>query len=1098
MKKIVLPLLLASLTTRAQVSSFPNQSSAAPSLYQQFKQPPAGAAPWVIWYWMHAAVSNEGITADLEAMKEAGIGGAYLMSIKGKTNPPLFTPVAEQLSPLWWDRVLFAMKEADRLGLKLGMHVSDGFALAGGPWITPENSMQKLVWSEKIVHGGKLFSDTLKTPDHYPGYYKDVAILAYPASPGEGVSSQTVKPVVTTSLPATDASFLAIPGNTKTFGSNDSCWIQYAFSAPFTCRSITITSNGTNYQAHRLLVEVSDDGVHFSAAGRLTAPRHGWQDWDAPVTHAIEPVTARYFRFIYSKEGSEPGAEDLDAAKWKPSLKLKEIVLSGASRIHQYEGKTAAVWRISERTAAAQVAAGASVPLQKIISLTGRLNSAGRLIWQVPPGNWCILRIGHTSTGHTNATAGGGMGLECDKFAPEAVTMQFEHWFGEALRKGGPLAAKVLNVLHVDSWECGSQNWSPVFRAAFRKRRGYDLMPYLPVMAGIPVESVQRSEQVLYDVRLTIAELVKDNFYHTLSTLAHQYGCTFVAESVAPTMTSDGMLHYSEVDIPMGEFWLNSPTHDKPNDMLDAISAAHVYGKNIVQAEGFTTLRMAWDEHPAMLKTLQDRNYALGVNRLVYHVFMHNPWTDRAPGMTLDAIGLYFQRNQTWWKPGVAWVDYARRCQALLQLGKPVADVAVFTGGELPRRAVLPDQLVNTLPGIFGAERVAHEQKRLANPGQPLRVIPDGVTHSANMADPDKWINPLHGYAYDSFNEDALLRLAQVRKGRIELPGGASYPLLVLPVKNSRRPGSDILQPAVAKKLAAWKQQGLRIIQTPYKQATFNALGVKRDVVVTENDSAYAEGIAWAHRKGSGFDIYFISNQYDTLRTVQLALRTEGRVPEIWNPVTGDTMVARQWTQQGGYTRLPLRLQPNGSLFIVLQQPAAQQQSRAGFNWPLADTLQQLTKAWAVRFDTSAGRKAEPIVMWMTELQSWSDCPDETIRYYSGTVIYETEFQYQPLAGKAKPVLCLGQVANLAEVSVNGVFCGTAWTAPYQVDISKAIKPGANRLLIKVTNTWANRLIGDHLMPDKARTWTLAPYRLDKKPLLPAGLLGPVLLTAER
>lgn len=201
----------------------------------------------------------------------------------------------------------------------------------------------------------------------------------------------------------------------------------------------------------------------------------------------------------------------------------------------------------------------------------------------------------------------------------------------------------------------------------------------------------------------------------------------------------------------MGEFWLNSPTHDKPNDMLDAISGAHIYGKNIIQAEGFTEVRGTWDEYPGMLKALLDRNYALGINRLFYHVYVHNPWLDRKPGMTLDGIGLFFQRDQTWWDKGAkAFSEYATRCQSLLQYGHPVTDIAVFTGEEVPRRSILPERLVPSLPGIFGAERVESERIRLANEGQPLRVRPVGVTHSANMADPEKWVNPLRGYAYDS------------------------------------------------------------------------------------------------------------------------------------------------------------------------------------------------------------------------------------------------------------------------------------------------------------------------------------------------------------
>ncbi len=203
--------------------------------------------------------------------------------------------------------------------------------------------------------------------------------------------------------------------------------------------------------------------------------------------------------------------------------------------------------------------------------------------------------------------------MECDKFSTEATTLQFNNWFGKFYTETDAAVAKeVIKVFHVDSWECGSQNWSKNFAAEFKKKRGYDLFPYLLVMTGTPVTDAATSEKVLLDVRKTIAELVNDKFYATLKNLAHKKGVQFSAESIAPTFVSDGLLHYKHADIPMGEFWLNSPTHDKPNDMLDAISGAHIYGKNIVQAEAFTTLRSDWSEHPGSLKALGDRAFAVG------------------------------------------------------------------------------------------------------------------------------------------------------------------------------------------------------------------------------------------------------------------------------------------------------------------------------------------------------------------------------------------------------------------------------------------------------------------------------------------------------
>ncbi|TDH27499.1 DNA-binding protein [Segetibacter sp. 3557_3] len=1106
------------------------------SLDQQFKNPGKSASPWVFWYWMNGAVTAEGITADLEAMKQAGIGGAYLMPIKDTLTPPLITPAVRQLSPEWWNMVSHAMKDAKRLGIEIGMHVSDGFALAGGPWITPAMSMQKIVWSTKQVAAGT--NDiVLEQPETIESYYEDIAVYAYPTQEGTVASTRTTKPIITGSKPDSALQQLADPANTRTYNADDKGWIQYAFDRPFTCRTIIIRSRN-NYQVNRMLIEVSDDGINYRSLGRLDPPRHGWQDWDANYTHSIPAVTARFFRFTYDKTGSEPGSEDLDAAKWKPSFKLTGIELSAEPRIHQYEGKNGEVWRVSKRSTDRELPAALCLPLNKIVNLTGKMDKSGRLNWTLPAGKWTILRIGHTSTGHRNDTGGGGKGLECDKFDERAIRTQFNGWYGQVFEKvPADLTAAVLKVFHVDSWECGSQNWSPVFRDAFQKRRGYDLLPYLPVLTGLPIESAAFSEGVLYDVRRTIAELVAENFYVTLAKLAREKGVTFTAESVAPTMVSDGMLHYKHVDIPMGEFWLRSPTHDKPNDMMDAISGAHIYGKNIIQAEAFTELRMSWDEHPGMLKTIADRNYALGINKLVYHVFTHNPWLNRKPGMTLDAIGLYIQRDQTWWKQAKAWVDYAKRCQALLQFGRPAADVAVFSGEEYPLRSVLPDRLVAALPGIFGKGTVEKEQERLANRGEPLRTLPQGVVHSANMADPENWIDPMRGYAYDSYNPDVLLNHTRVTNGRIISTGG-SYGVLVLPGITRLNPNGSVMSVPIANKLLKMLNDGANIIinHSPdmiagakdlpagdqplktiaelmqqagaggknvgkgklfagvFNQADFSAMGIAKDFIATQADTIVT-GLAWTHRFAPGVDIYFISNQDSVSKLVNLSLRVSGRKPEIFDPVSGDIYEAGSWKIANGRTSLPVKLEANGSLFVVFREPVKALSSVNKNNWPQSSVAQVINGSWKVKFDAGLGGPAQQVVF--DQLSDWSKHNDPAIRNYSGTATYHNTFNANISASRTW--LNVGKVANIADVYVNNIFCGTAWTPPFKVDITKALKKGINTVRIDVVNTWANRLMGDHDLPENKRvTQTESPYRLEGKPLLEAGLFGPVQLEISR
>lgn len=1089
-----------------------------------FATPPEQARPWVFWYWMHAAVSKEGITADLESMKNAGIGGAYLMPI-GDTSVKLpFGHPVRQLTPEWWDMVNHAMKEAKRFKLKLAMHFSDGFALGGGPWITPEQSMQKMTWSKRYVLSGSKDPIKLEQPESNEGYYRDVAVFAYPSKSTAAFAGHNIRPTVTTSTGIT-ADFLALPdpGNKQSFKSDSTAWIRYQYPRPFTVRSVRIHIGGNNYQALRLSLESSNDGVHFKKVTRLEPPRHGWQDTDEDYTFSIPAATATYFRFVYDKTGSEPGAEDLDAAKWKPSLKVMGIYLNDEPVINQYEAKNGSIWRVAANTTTLQVPDRDAIPLKTIVDLTDKMEQDGTLNWTPPAGNWAIVRIGHTSTGHVNATGGAAKGLECDKFSQDAIKLQFDHWFAKAFEKTDPEVAKeVLKIFHVDSWECGSQNWSRNFLSEFRQRRGYDLRPWLLVMTGVPLESAATSEKILHDVRTTIAELIQTVFYTTLKKRAHEKGAAFSAESVAPTMVSDGLLHYQSVDIPMGEFWLNSPTHDKPNDMLDAISGAHIYGKNIIQAEAFTTLRMDWSEHPGNIKALGDRNFAMGINKMVLHVFAHNPFLDKKPGVTLDGVGLYFQRDQTWMRPGKAWIDYLARTAALLQLGTPVADIAVFTGEEVPRRSVLPDRLIQTLPGIFGAAEVAYEKERITNEGQPMTTIPSGVSHAANIADPGNYVNTLHGYKYDCFNPHVLLQM-RVEKGRIVTPGGTSYAILVIPGKHAMNPNSRLLSVAVAKKLKELVQNGAtvimdkgfeapvgfnedpamlthilkvlysaknlkgRLIAAPFRQPDFRSLGLQKDVEVLKG----GDTIAWAHRCLADGELYFISNPFERKRKIEVAFRVTDGIPQLLDAVSGTVTTAVNWHRQGLRTVVDMELEPNASVFVHFKKAPVSQLSPGKLLPPVLKARTVVTGGWRVQFDPAFGGPASEVNM--NTLRLWNTFDDPGIKYYSGTAVYKNQFELTAVKTGQPVWLELDSLYDLASIKINGVECGTIWTYPHRVDISTAIKKGINDLEIAVTNTWANRLAGDQQLPGEKRvTWTTAPVRLQNKPLLAAGLKGEV------
>ena len=1005
--------------------------------------------PWTFWYWMYGAVTEEGIKADLKAMKDVGLGGCYLMPIRGSEERPEYQGQANAMSDNFWKMVDCALELADELDLDMGIHVCDGFALAGGPWIKPEESMQKIVFCDTIVRGGQ-HRFKMQKPEHYKDYYQDIAVYAYPVSdvnvetfamryadmqpkyPLKGNKMVTCSPEVTVN-------------DKGVYCADSPCWIQYELPKPSLIFTVEIEPSGNNIQCQRLTVKASDDGVVFHEVTKLTPPRQGWQNTGYNTSLSIPPTRAKYFRLEWTPAGTEPGAEDLDAAKWKPVLRVKNIYLCTLPMVNSWEGKTGLVWRDAPDMPATYLNRKQRTHLYQITT-TQIQNDMVDI--NLMGGTWRILRMGYTSTGHTNATAGGGKGLECDKFSRKAVEKQIENWFGKFMERPHH---DVIKYMHIDSWECGSQNWSPTFANEFARRRGYNLLPLLPVMAGVPIDN---AETYLRDVRKTIDELKNEAFFATVTEMAHKYGVQVSSECVAPTMMSDGMRHYQYVDIPMGEFWLNSPTHDKPNDMLDAISGAHIYGKNIVQAEGFTEVRGVWDETPAVVKPLLDRNFALGMNRLFFHVNTHNPWLDRKPGMTLDGIGLFFQRDQTWFPEAKGFVKYITRCQELLQKGNPVVDIAVYAGEDLPIRAFTPDKLVKMLPGVFGAQRVAAEKARMENAGQPMEESPVGVRHSAGILDMKDWINPLHGYQYDSMNKDALLYRA------------FNYKALVIPE------GVMVLN-EVKKRINELRKEGVLIIDKPYQHAMLE--GISPDVNLPE-------GIAYTHRSDNGEEIYFLSNQTNQLQTFSPTFRQDKGNGVIYNPLSND-----KYAFQGTLT-----LAPYESAFVIFGS------SMNVKSYPRERVKVALDGNEGTTYDITF--KESKVTLKNQSLFDWSKHSNDKVRYFSGHARYTTKWTVKnKKAVKNRAWIAFPDVKDIAHVWVNGKDCGYAWTYPYEVEVTGALKKGSNKIEIEVVNTWHNALKGlDAGKAPYEGIWTNAKYRTKGDALLPAGLIAQPELIVEK
>lgn len=572
----------------------------------------------------------------------------------------------------------------------------------------------------------------------------------------------------------------------------------------------------------------------------------------------------------------------------------------GNYRIPDIEGKSAVVRRdLFPAANFPSIPADQVIPRDRIVDLTSQMAPSGHLTWEVPEGNWMILRLGHTPTGAMNAPSPvSGRGLECDKLSPEGIEVHFQNFMAKLISDVGPLAGKVLVATHIDSWETGSQNWTPRFREEFLRLRGYDPLPYLPVYTGRVVDSVEVSERFLYDVRQTVSDLLLENYAGHLRELARRHGLRLTIEAYGDT-TVDNLAYAGRADEPMGEFW-SWPGFGAGGTLIEMASSAHVYGKPVVGAEAFTAGDgERWLYHPGNIKAMGDWAFCLGINRFVFHRYAHQPWPDRRPGMSMGPWGLHYERTQTWWEQSRPWHEYLARCQYLLQQGVPVVDI--------------------------------------------LYLAPEGAARSYNPP-PSLWRSR---YKADVCAAEALLKLARVRNGLIVFPGGMSYRVLVLP-------GVGAMTPQLLRCLDELARAGATIIggTPPTKSPSLtnypacddevrrladNLWASRRIITGRSPDQVLADmgvppdftadrALDFIHRRVRDADVYFVANPQPYAVNANCVFRVAGRVPELWDPETGRITVAPGFTVSRGLTRVPLRFEAAQSVFVVFRSPSGRSQ----------------------------------------------------------------------------------------------------------------------------------------------------------------------------
>lgn len=1148
------------------------QPAQSRDLAAQFAKPPPETRPWVYWFWLNGNITSNGITADLEAMKRVGIGGVLIMEVdQGSPVGP-----ADFMGASWRGLFQHVHAEARRLGLEVNMNNDAGWNGSGGPWIQPGQAMQEVVWTETDLTGPRHFEGVLAQPETTAGFYRDIAVQAFP--------------------------------------------------------------------------------------------------------------------------------------------------VVGDHRIPDFESKAAAQRRGRGKPTKASLTPAMIVERSGITNLTAQMDTSEKLVWEVPPGNWTVVRFGHTCTGVENAPAPKtGRGLECDKLSKEGIEANFAGMMAKlaADNRLKPGDAKPgLIATHIDSWENGSQNWTPRMREEFQRRRGYDLTPFLPVFTGRVVGSLEISERFLWDLRQTVSELVIENYAGHFRELARAAGMRFTCEAYGSPC--DAIPYGGRSDEPMGEFW--TPAGNAMETCRGMASAGHVYGKRIIGAEAFTAGdHERWLEHPATLKALGDRAFCEGINRFVFHRYALQPWTpERRPGMTMGPWGQHYERTQTWWDWTPAWHEYLARCQLMLRQGWFVADIC--------------------------------------------HVQPEAPPHGPGD-------HKRGGYAWDECTTEAVLTRMLVKEGRIVLPDGMSYRLLALPwsqtmtpqllrkVKELVRAGATVLGPkpsaspslsnyphcdAEVKQLAAelWGEadgQGVkehrlgkgRVIWSDAPEKVLETAGVPADF-------SAGQPLRFIHRQDGDTDLYFVANSQPHEFTTTCSFRVTGRIPELWWPESGRIERAAMWQEAAGVTHVVIPFAPSGSVFVVFRERARKadpgvllkregkpllsatpaprgrisvlkarygvlddpartrdvtakvqdnadsgehvfqvatlaqggdpapnvvktlmvdytvegrpfsvrgrdpdtirlspeafkitvEKARYGVlgdphrTRDVREKLQRLLDAgevsfqvarmaegddpaflvvktlevdytldgkhlkatgtdpetislspaavppkpmavlrldakrrlllearepgdyelvtasgrsrhltvreglstrevsgpWKVRFAPGVGAPAE---LTLDRLISWSEHPDAGVKYFSGTATYTRtlDIPRELLAKGRRLELDLGQVAVMAEVTLNGKRLGTLWKPPFAVDLSWVARVGANTLEVRVVNLWPNRMIGDEQLPEDSernpdgtlQRWpqwlldgkpsptgrfTFTSWRLWKRnePLRESGLLGPVTL----
>lgn len=1124
MKKIFIAILLIAIFGQMNAQNLIQKDD--------FLNPPQSSQINTWWHWISGNVSKDGITKDLESMKKQGVKQATILNIGSGMGAKLDMPQVKFNSPKWYEMFQFALEEASRLGLTIGVHNCDGWSASGGPWITNETSMKTVTWSKSYFTGDRLINATLQQPEKKLNYYVDYAVLAFPSKAVDN-SFQRASPDVWYN--GTSSQNVLCDGNPNTkhvVREGDS--ILFSFEEAFTANKLNMfryfirPSHIKPGTQSSYALYASNDGVDFAEIATFDI-----QGINKPQEQTFPETTAKFFKLkvLNSTFRKNQFISELELLSTNESP-------SYAPAIKNYYSKMVRMIPETNLADYTEVSSDNNISEDSIIDITAYMSADGKLNWEAPKGDWCVIRFGYTTTGVRNQPATPeGHGLECDKMDASVVDLHFNSFPNKLVEASGDHLGNTFKFLLIDSWECQYANWTKKFPEEFEKRRGYSLKKWIPVLCGESVGSVQQSDAFLHDFRKTIGDLTEDNYYKHFSELCHENKLEMHAEVIygkGKYPPLDVLSATKYVDMPMTEFWAfpdadRYPAYKSTSGPLSLFPtyAAFTCDKQIIGSEAYTGYA-EYSETPALLKPFGDMIYCLGVNQLILHSMVHQP-NDNKPGVTLGKFGGAYNRNNPWWELSQGWMTYQARVQYMLQHGTPHVDVVTYVGDRQPQ------SLLN------------------------INKIPFGYS--------------VYPCTFEMLNEQAA-----IVDGKLSFNGKQQLPFLALP--------DDMpMELATLKKIAALVNDGLVLCgEKPTVSYTLSDLktnSVEFDQLVaqlwgSEKETQYGKGkvinikkinemipylemtpdfttntndpkeLKYIHKIIGEQDVYFVFNQTGEAISRELLFKVKDKTAEIWRAEHGTTTSPAIYAVEGEQTRIPVTFKANESMFFVFNNTTTENHidkvmlsgkqifpsetidnfvevptvkfldddyyftsnvdgdytfssvsnEEIEISLTQSETFEILDYNALLEFTSIADEDIAPVEI--TELKSLTEFDNTSIKYFSGTVKYTIQFKApKDFVSTDAITLNLGDIDATAEVRLNGQLINYAWLPNSEINVSGILEK-KNELVITLANVCRNRMIGDKVMYNEFRNiFTTVKYNdtVSKDlSLNPSGVMGPLTL----